>query len=249
MILTSWDDGHPLDMRIAELLAKYGLSGTFFVPKTNREGRPTLADANVRALDASFEVGGHTMSHQYLRHLAPEEMRHEIDEGKAVLEQVLGHQIRGFCYPGGVFDSHVVSLVQNAGFAYGRTTENLRSDLGTDPWTIPTTIQFYPHSSFVLAKNLLRFPAVSKLGIVRRRLGAPDFLSFLARVAEDCVNDGRVFHLWGHSWEIEAHNLWKPLDDFLRRLGGLGVPSMTIESAVCTLLKHRVVEVNPEVWK
>jgi hypothetical protein len=28
-ITTSWDDGHPLDLRVAELLAKYGLKDTF----------------------------------------------------------------------------------------------------------------------------------------------------------------------------------------------------------------------------
>ena len=33
-ITTSWDDGHPLDLRVAELLAKYGLQGTFYVPMT-----------------------------------------------------------------------------------------------------------------------------------------------------------------------------------------------------------------------
>ncbi len=31
-ITTSWDDGHPLDFRVAELLSKYGLRGTFYIP-------------------------------------------------------------------------------------------------------------------------------------------------------------------------------------------------------------------------
>ena len=32
MITTSWDDGHPLDIRLAELLATYGLRGHFMCP-------------------------------------------------------------------------------------------------------------------------------------------------------------------------------------------------------------------------
>ena len=36
-ITTSWDDGHPLDLRVAELLTKYGLHGTFYIPKAARE--------------------------------------------------------------------------------------------------------------------------------------------------------------------------------------------------------------------
>ena len=34
-ITTSWDDGHPLDFRVAELLAKYGLPGTFDAARPN----------------------------------------------------------------------------------------------------------------------------------------------------------------------------------------------------------------------
>lgn len=30
IITTSWDDGHPLDLKIAELLDKYGINGTFY---------------------------------------------------------------------------------------------------------------------------------------------------------------------------------------------------------------------------
>jgi hypothetical protein len=33
-ITTSWDDGHPSDLRVAELLIKHGLRGTFYVPMT-----------------------------------------------------------------------------------------------------------------------------------------------------------------------------------------------------------------------
>ena len=47
---TSWDDGHPLDLRLAELLATHGFSGTFYVPRGNREGRPVMTTAELRAL-------------------------------------------------------------------------------------------------------------------------------------------------------------------------------------------------------
>src|SRR5262249_3128027 len=41
-----------------------------------------------------------------------------------------------------------------------------------------------------------------------------DLLRFAAR-------RGGVFHLWGHSWELEAHGLWDVLDRFLRVAHGL----------------------------
>jgi peptidoglycan-N-acetylglucosamine deacetylase len=31
-LTTSWDDGHPFDLRVADLPKKYRLRGTFYVP-------------------------------------------------------------------------------------------------------------------------------------------------------------------------------------------------------------------------
>ena len=39
IITTSWDDGHPLDFKLAELLNKYNLKGTFYIPRSNAEHR------------------------------------------------------------------------------------------------------------------------------------------------------------------------------------------------------------------
>ena len=48
-LTTSWDDGHPLDLRLADRLAARGFTGTFYVPRHNREGRPVLSAREVRA--------------------------------------------------------------------------------------------------------------------------------------------------------------------------------------------------------
>src|SRR5262249_26496051 len=58
-ITTSWDDGHPLDLRVADLLARHGLRGTFYVPRTAEN--PTMTARQVRELSGTFEVGGHTL--------------------------------------------------------------------------------------------------------------------------------------------------------------------------------------------
>jgi len=56
--VSSWDDGHPLDERVAELHADRGLKATFFVPLRNREGRSVMHPSTVRSLDrAGFEIG------------------------------------------------------------------------------------------------------------------------------------------------------------------------------------------------
>src|SRR5579872_2823021 len=58
-ITTSWDDGHPLDLRVADLLARYGIAGTFYVPATTAMG--TMSAAQFRELIPNFEIGAHTL--------------------------------------------------------------------------------------------------------------------------------------------------------------------------------------------
>ena len=54
-ITTSWDDGHQLDLRVAELLTKYRLHGTFYIPKAAENG--TMKTAQIRELSRAFEIG------------------------------------------------------------------------------------------------------------------------------------------------------------------------------------------------
>src|SRR5437879_13418201 len=63
-ITTSWDDGHQLDLRVAELLTKYRLHGTFYIPKAAENG--TRKAAQVRELSRAFEIGAHPLHHVIL---------------------------------------------------------------------------------------------------------------------------------------------------------------------------------------
>lgn len=55
LFTTSWDDGHPLDLRLAELLVTYGFRGTFYVPCRNWQGEPVLSGRELRDLGRGFE--------------------------------------------------------------------------------------------------------------------------------------------------------------------------------------------------
>jgi len=82
-ITTSWDDGHPLDLRIAELLAKHGLRGTFYVPLENT--RSTLSPAQIRDLSSAFEIGAHTFHHLVLTTLTSDRARAEIVQSDSLV--------------------------------------------------------------------------------------------------------------------------------------------------------------------
>lgn len=231
LLLTSWDDGHPSDLRLADLLNKYNLKGTFFVPVSNKEGRDVLNKEQLRLLDQNFEIGGHTLTHCYLNELPADVLKHEICAGKEVIEDYLGHAVNGFCYPGGVFDSHIIHAVKAAGFSYARTVENLCFDLGKSAWLMPTSFQFYPHSAFVLAKNTLKYPNVSKLNIVKMRWNEKDFMRFLAGQLAMANNESSVFHLWGHSWELDEYDLWGKLETFFKLLEHLPIQALSLFEA------------------
>ena len=51
--------------------------------------------------DYGFTIGNHTVSHTHLRNLPPASARHEIEDGKRLLEQMTGTRIRAFSFPYG----------------------------------------------------------------------------------------------------------------------------------------------------
>lgn len=232
MFTTSWDDGHPLDLRLADLLARHGFKGTFYVPRTNREGRPVLDTAQLRQLAAGFEVGGHTLDHVRLDSLALEDARRQIGDGKLRLEDELGARVVGFCYPGGKHGRAIRRLVREAGFGYARTVENLCLDGSGDPYRLPTTLQFYPHRSTTLIKNFARGHRTARRGAtLLAALRAGTFEQQLLVLLDRARRHGGMFHLWGHSWEIDAMQLWGALERFLEVARSLVPAASRVDNA------------------
>lgn len=219
IIVTSWDDGYPADMKIANLLDRHDLTGTFFVPIKNSEGRPVLSTTDLRELDCRFEIGSHTLNHTRLNSIENTCVDEEIRAGKMTLEEVLGHSVEGFCYPGGHITSYAENSLRKHGVRYARTIENFRFDSGKDPYHVPTTIQIFPHRKQIYIKNLVKRGNFNKRwSCFRHTLSCDSLWDILDLIAEDCSKRDGVLHLWGHSWEIEQYNLWDDLDSFLSRI-------------------------------
>src|ERR1035437_9760986 len=92
IITTSWDDGYALDIRIAELLDKYNMKGTFYVPMRNSEN-PVMEATILHEIANKHEIGGHTVNHIYLNTLGESEANNEISECRKILQNQLGKQI------------------------------------------------------------------------------------------------------------------------------------------------------------
>jgi peptidoglycan/xylan/chitin deacetylase (PgdA/CDA1 family) len=212
----SIDDGHPSDTRIAELLYRHGLHATFFIPIRNREGFPVMPPSKIRDLGETFEIGSHTYDHCYLNNVSAQLARYQINEGKQRLEDILGKPVHGFCYPGGKYHKIHIDMVKRAGFQYARTTTNLCFDVGASRFEIPTTCQFYPHKKSVYVRNFIRARHWRERHVgLRAVLLRDNWLERMYSLFEHANQTDGVFHLWGHSHNLDDLDLWSELDTFL----------------------------------
>jgi hypothetical protein len=219
LFTVSWDDGYPDDLRVAEIMARYGIKGTFHVPLRNREGLPVMTPENLRQLATLHEVSSHTFSHCYLNTLSITEAEREISSGKAALEDALGHPVSGFCYPGGKYSRAHVALVKKLGFSYARSCENFRTDLEFDKFTMPTTLQVYPHQRLVYFRNFLsKGHWQHRTALFSKLMRSNDLLNRMVvcfHVAQ--VNSSSsIVHFWGHSWELDKIGGWNVLKLFFQ---------------------------------
>jgi peptidoglycan/xylan/chitin deacetylase (PgdA/CDA1 family) len=84
-----------------------------------------------------FTIGGHTIHHPALGFQPTMEQETEIEEGKNILESVIGKKISGFAYPYGNFNSQTKALVSSKGFTYAVSTNQKALTKTDNPFELP----------------------------------------------------------------------------------------------------------------
>ena len=149
-VVLTFDDGYEDNFLHAyPAMARYGLTGIFFVPSAFIEGGP---DGHVSAVDrpmswvqlqelvqTGHEIGAHSVSHAKLTQLPPERVTWEISGCKQALEQHLQHAVDFFCYPSGDYDDHVRETVVACGYRGACTVEPGANHPGDDPFVLTRT--------------------------------------------------------------------------------------------------------------
>ena len=110
IITTSWDDGHPLDIKVAELLKKYSIKGTFYIPIRNW-ANDSISKEDIIQISKDFEIGGHTYNHAILTYIPEHRMKLELVESKRELETIVNNQIISFCYPLGQYNQRIILVL------------------------------------------------------------------------------------------------------------------------------------------
>ena len=209
----SFDDGVTQDVKMIELLDKYGLkatfnlnSGTLGCPNTKYNSDGSVAytanrvEANkIKSIYAGHEVASPTLVHPNLTQLEDSAVTYQMETDRQVLSELCGYDVVGFAYPcGGVNnDDRVAEIIKNTtGLKYGRTNG-----------------QSY---NFELPENRLRFTATMHF------YNSEDLMNYGKKFIELSTDTPKVFSVWGHTFELDTAGdiNWEKFEEFCKLISG-----------------------------
>ncbi len=205
-ITFSFDDGVTQDIRLVEILNKYGLKGTFninssllgVVGKIGEHINHTKVNASaVKDIYAGHEVAVHTLTHPNLTTLNEETIIRQVELDRKTLSELCGYEVVGMAYPcGGVNnDDRVAEIIRkNTGVRYARTITSTHA--------------------FDEQENLFRFnPSVY---YVER-----DFEKIVDEFLALHATKPQLLYIWGHSYEMDGGSIsWEDFDRICQKLSG-----------------------------
>ncbi len=135
----SFDDGYLTDYTVAfARLAERGWPGCFFVVAGQVGAARALGWRELREMAAAgMEIGSHSLTHPFLHHASPEQIRREFGESKRILEDGLGQAVHFASLPRGSAAPGMGALIKELGYRAFCTSEPGLVSVRTDPYEIP----------------------------------------------------------------------------------------------------------------
>ena len=203
----SYDDGVEQDVRLIEIMRRYGVKGTFNInaglfakegaryPEGQVHRRMDKASI-IKAYEGDdIEVAVHAYTHPFLESVPTASAMYDVICDRAALEDTFGCIIRGMAYPYGTYNDNVCDILRLAGIAYSRTTET--------------------RLNFDIPKDWLKMGATCHHNNPKLMDLADEFLN----TAPTDRKDGYLFYLWGHAYEFEGNDNWNVIEEFLEKIG------------------------------
>jgi peptidoglycan/xylan/chitin deacetylase (PgdA/CDA1 family) len=104
--------------------------------QAHKEDLTTMSWAELRDLvENGVEVGSHTLTHPHLTKLGDDELRRELVESRARLEDELGARCRFLAYPFGEEDARVRSAARSSGYEAAFALPG--DQMSSDPYAVP----------------------------------------------------------------------------------------------------------------
>src|SRR4029077_17194873 len=103
-----------------------------------------------------------------------------------------------------------------SGFNGARTTRMLAHALKVNRFEMPTTLQAYPHPPLSYLKNLGKRRDLAGIGrYLKDYLPCRGWVEMGKKLFREVLDQGGIWHLYGHSWELEELGLWADLEEML----------------------------------
>jgi len=185
------DDGDVCDLRVAELLEKYGFTGIFYIAPMNPQVK-LMQPTDIRKLSEKHEIGAHGLSHTVLTRINPYDRAQDVLMGRHLLEEIVGRSVHRFAYPRGWYNPEVLETIITAGFSEARTMKQGVTEVETfeGNFEIPVTVHFHPDHF-------------------------QDWERLYKKAKESAVG---YFGVTCHGWELEKFNLWGEYENMLKQI-------------------------------
>ena len=197
-----WDDGCTTDIRLIEILKRYGAKATFNIcPRILSEERKapqffsfdcrhwthrnfsggSCGLSELRQIYGDFEVASHCWKHENAASssISCEIFLEAAVKARTYLEDVFEKECPGFVWPCGGTTPEAAKALENAGFIYGRTTRNGEAGelLADGPLLLRSSCHFMD--------------------------------GYFMKKFDDCLEKGADFYFWGHSYEmLDYDHFW-----------------------------------------
>lgn len=195
IITFSFDDGPITDIRLVELMNKYGIKSTFHLNSKNHvKPDSAIKLAELKSLYSGHEVAAHTFSHLFLTDMPDTSVVKEVISDRIELESAVGYPVTGMSYPFGAYSKKIIEIMENCGINYSRTVHATRD------FRLPTDfMEWHPTCHFKEALQLVD--------------------KFFAHLnSSPWINP--VFYIWGHSHELKTEEDWQNLEELFKKLSG-----------------------------
>lgn len=206
-VTLSYDDGVTQDIRLIELLNKYGLKCTFnlnsellgkkgiLIREGERISHYKIHPEDVKYVYDGHEVAAHTLTHPNLTTLDEAEVVRQVEQDRLNLSELTGYEVVGMAYPcGGINnDDRVANIIrEQTGVAYCRTITNTDSFCQQD-----NLYRFNPN-----VYHIMEFDRLMEMG---------------QRFVEATAGTPQIFYIWGHSYEMDFKpDYWIKLEEFFK---------------------------------
>ena len=201
----SYDDGVTQDIRLIEILNRYGLKATFNLNSEllGKDGcldilgkkisHYKLQPHEINEVYKAHEIASHTLTHPDLTEMSAEEVIRQVERDRLNLSELSGVEVIGMAYPGKQpnYNSRIAQIIEdNTGVKYARTT--------------------ICSNDFSPQRDLYEFhPSVFHRDWERLYNLAEKFIELEPK-------NEKILYIWGHSYEFDINDEWDDFEKFCK---------------------------------